>query len=115
MLGEFIRRKREAAGLSLRAVSMAIGVSHVFLGEVERGVRKSLAESRWPALVEAVPGITIDALKERSMAQQMPQVEDAEPEYQALTLALARRINRRDVGPEEFKKLMQMLGKDEDE
>ena len=48
--GNYIRRMRVASGRSLREVADAIGISHVYLGEVERGVRGPLMESHWDAL-----------------------------------------------------------------
>jgi transcriptional regulator with XRE-family HTH domain len=38
-VGTLLRAERERRGLSLRAVAARVGVSHVYIGEVERGVR----------------------------------------------------------------------------
>jgi transcriptional regulator with XRE-family HTH domain len=41
--GRYLRGKRQRARLSLRAVAEKLGVTHVYLGEVERGVRLAVA------------------------------------------------------------------------
>lgn len=50
--GSYVRDLRTAAGLSQRALAGRLGVSHVYLGEVERGKRDHLIRERWPVLVE---------------------------------------------------------------
>jgi transcriptional regulator with XRE-family HTH domain len=97
--GRYLRQKRVAAKLSLREVAERLGVSHVFIGELERGVRGVLARERWEALVAAIPGVSRDDL-ERHASLTKPlqlQLTDAPPQYQDLALALARRIERRDL------------------
>src|SRR5579883_884013 len=97
--GQYLRAQRIKSGKSLRKVADEIGVSHVFLGEVERGERAPLKRERWPQLVAAIPGVTIVDL-ERHCAVTRPvqlSIDDAPPQYQDLTLALARRIQKRDL------------------
>lgn len=111
IFGAYLRRERVTAGLSLRTVADAVGVTHVYLGEVERGVRGPMDKKWWPALIAAVPTIT-EAELERKAAQTKPvaiALENAPPEYQDLGLALARRIEKRDLGTEEILKLMKLL------
>lgn len=60
-MGEYIRLHREAAKLSLREVARRIGVSHVFMGAIERGDR-ALPSARFQAVAKAVPGTTLEAL-----------------------------------------------------
>lgn len=43
LFGKRVREERVKAGLSLRDLAEATGVSHVTLGEIERGVH-----GRWP-------------------------------------------------------------------
>lgn len=96
--GRYLRQRRIAASLSLRDVADRLQVSHVFIGEVERGVRQVVSRNRWADLVAAIPGVTLDDL-ERHAIQTKPlqlQLSDA-PQYQDLALALARRIERRDT------------------
>lgn len=115
--GKLLRAKRMAAGLSLRQVATAVGVSHVFLGEVERGVRSSLKADHWPGLLAAVPGLTPEEL-ERAAATSGPlklSIAEAPPAYQDLALALARRLQRQDLKPSEMQELIALLKGGEDE
>ena len=115
--GQFIRDKRIAAHLSLRKVADAIGVSHVFLGEVERGVRPLLPRERWSRLMQAIPDIEFADL-ERQAAETRPiqlDLRDAPLQYQDLGLALARRIAKRDLPEPQLQTLLNILRDDPDE
>lgn len=116
--GEYLKRKRVAAGLSLRDVANYIGVSHVTLGEVERGDRPGLKRERWDLLAEVVPGFSV-AEVERQMATERPlqlDLSDAPPKYQRLGLELARRMERRDLTESDLDLIMRMLrGTNDDE
>lgn len=110
--GRHIRRQRAAAGISLRTVAKALGLSAVYLGEVERGVRPPLKEDHWPALVRAVPAIEIETLH-RLTAKARPiqmDLRDAPVMYQDLGLALARRIEKQNLTRNELDKLFLILG-----
>lgn len=61
--GAHIRRLRLAARLSLRDVAKATGMSHVYIGEVERGRRGPFIRERWPLLTGAIPGLTLEDLQ----------------------------------------------------
>lgn len=115
--GRLLRARRVAAGLSLRDVADKVGVSHVYLGEVERGVRKTMNAERWPALTEAIPGLTKEDLERAAMVSRPVQLHlvDAPPQYQDLAFALARRIEDKDLGKAEIRKLLSILcgGSDE--
>jgi transcriptional regulator with XRE-family HTH domain len=109
--GKYLRAQRNKAGKSLRQVADEIGVSHVFLGEVERGERAPLKRERWPALIAALPELTMEAL-ERQCAVTRPvqlNINDAPPQYQDLTLALARRIQDRDLSTSQLSNLLEIL------
>ncbi len=114
--GKYLRDMREKASLSLRKVADSLGVSHVYLGEVERGVRGPMPEKHWERLTKIIPGITTERL--RKMAQLTKPIRfnlaEADPPYQDLTLAFARRMERQDLSPEELDKLMEMLQKEDD-
>ena len=56
--GTLIRQARREARLSLSAVARAMGISVPYLHDVEHDSRR-LATERWPALVAAVPGLTL--------------------------------------------------------
>jgi len=115
--GRYMRDKRIAAGRSLRDLAAELDVSHVYLGEVERGVSKPLREDRWPALVAAVPGITLDGLKRASEITKGVQLElnDAPAVYQNLALSLARRIKTQDLSERRMQQILELLDRGDDE
>ena len=109
--GRYIRTQRLKAGLSLRNVADAIGISHVYLAEVERGVRAPFKSERWPAVIKAIPGVTQLGL-ERNAATTRPiqiDLEDAPPQSQDLALALARRMKTRDLKRTELDQVLRLL------
>lgn len=117
--GKYLKSKRLAANLSLRDVANRIGVSFVFLGEVERGVRTMVKRERWPALEQAIPGFSV-AEAERVATEDRPiqlSLADAPPQYKNLGLALARRIDKRDLRQTDFDELLRILngGADDDD
>lgn len=114
--GRFIRAKRVAADVSLRTAAKALNVSAVYLGEVERGVRPPLREDHWDSLIRAIPSIDRDTL-ERLTAKSRPiqlDLRDASPQYQDLGLALARRIEKKNISRVDLERLFRILG-DQDE
>ncbi|MEM6733506.1 MAG: helix-turn-helix transcriptional regulator, partial [Myxococcota bacterium] len=52
--GRYIREKRLVAGMSLRALAAKLRVSHVYLGEVERGAKGPMAEKHWSRLIKVL-------------------------------------------------------------
>ncbi len=110
--GAYLREKRVAARLSLREVAHALGISHVYLGEVERGVRGPLRPEHWSALLKTIPGLSRTELERHAAASRPLQVDlaDAPPAYQDLALALARRFKRRDLSEPEITRLLKLLG-----
>lgn len=110
--GSYLRARRVEAHMSLRRLAKELGVSAVYLGEVERGVRGPLARERWDRLVALLPTLSLQALG-RYAAEEKPlqlDLTDAPPQYQDLTHALARRIERRDLSETEISELMSLLG-----
>src|SRR5579872_6882480 len=97
--GDYVRHARVANGLSLREVADAVGISHVYLGEVERGVRGPLMESHWDALIAAIPSLTRTELKRTAQMSRALEIDlsRAPARYQDLAIALARRFKRRDL------------------
>ncbi|MDQ3221865.1 MAG: helix-turn-helix transcriptional regulator [Gemmatimonadota bacterium] len=109
------------ANLSLRDVADRVGVSHVFLGEVERGIRTRVAEERWPALSEAIPGVSLEELRNHvdldalSGALSGPiqlNLADAPPQYQDLAHALARTMREQKLSDVKVKQVLRMLRED---
>lgn len=109
--GTFIRDKRIGAGLSLREVARGMGITAVYLGEVERGVRGPFVRERWLDLARLIPGVTEGELERRAQLADGVKLDltNAPPEYQDLGLALARRIEKRDLEPTEVKSLLRIL------
>lgn len=114
--GQYIRRQRAIADVSLRSVAKVLDVSAVYLGEVERGVRPPLKEERWGALIRAVPTIERSTL-ERLTAKARPiqlDLRDSPPRYQDLALALARRIEKQNISRVDLEKLFSILGENDE-
>jgi transcriptional regulator with XRE-family HTH domain len=109
--GSYIRKKRAAAGLSLRKVADKMGISHVYLGEVERGIRGPFERKHWDDLISSIPGVEFEEL-ERLAANDRPvqlNLADAPPRYKELGLVLARRIQEQDLPNSELEKLIKIL------
>lgn len=109
--GSYVRSMRMRAGISLRQLARTLGISAVYLGEVERGVRATMPRERWAALVSAVPALTLEGL-ERSAAKTAPlqlDLTEAPVQYRNIAHALARRIDRRDLTARDFDQLFEVL------
>jgi len=113
--GSYLRASRVEARRSLREVADAIGISHVYLGEVERGVRGPLMESHWDGLLAAIPGLTRAELKRTAQMSRALEIDlsTAPARYQDLAIALARRFKRRDLSDAELSRLLKVLKPDE--
>jgi len=114
--GSYLRQARVASGLSLRQVANALKISHVYLGEVERGVRGPLREEHWDGLLQAIPTLTRGDL-ERQAAASRPlemDISDAPPRYQDLAMALARRLKNRDLTVGQIARLLKVLKADDE-
>ena len=115
--GRYLRHARTSARLSLRAVADKLGVTHVYLGEVERGVRGPLKRSYFSKLAKIISGVTVKALEhhaDRSRSVQLS-IEDAPPQYQDLALSLARRIQSQDMAARDLRSVMDLLQKYDDD
>lgn len=107
--GRYVRQKRIEAQKSLRAVAEALGVSHVYLGEIERGRRRMLPEAHWADLIKAVPGITKKELEARAAESAPIDPVDFEGPARDVVLALARRLDSQDLTKKEIKELLGVL------
>lgn len=89
--GDYVRGARQRAGLSLRELGKALGVSHVYVREVECGHRPPFVRERWPALMAALPGITKSGLVYHLALTEgvTLSLADASPAYRELAIALA--------------------------
>ena len=114
--GSYLRQVRVESGLSLRQVASALKISHVYLGEVERGVRGPLRQEHWDGLLKAIPTLTRVEL-ERHAAASRPlamDISDAPPRYQDLAMALARRLKNRDLTVGQISRLLKVLKADDE-
>jgi transcriptional regulator with XRE-family HTH domain len=55
--GAYVREQRLAQGLTQRQLAEMMSISHVYLGEVERGVRRPFTSERINSLFAALPGM----------------------------------------------------------
>lgn len=65
-VSSLICNAREAAGYTQRHLASILGVSHVFVSEVERNARR-LPVARWAAFCAALPSLTLEALAEATV------------------------------------------------
>lgn len=115
--GRYLRHCRVESNLSLRELADRIGVSHVYLGEVERGVRGPMKRERWSALCKAMPSMKAVELERHAKLSRPIQLSlsNAPPTYQNLALALARRLESRDLSQNQLNLLKRVLDVGEDE
>jgi transcriptional regulator with XRE-family HTH domain len=109
--GRYLRAKRVEAKLSVRHLAKILGISHVYLGEVERGERGPLDEKYWPTLLRHIAGLSKEGLV-RAAATSRPiqlDIADASKPYQDLAVALARRIDREDLDAADVRKILRLL------
>ncbi|HAA59284.1 MAG TPA: hypothetical protein DCE42_31335 [Myxococcales bacterium] len=108
---KYLREKRIEAEMSLRHLASILGVSHVYLGEVERGVHKTLPRRHWPKLINAIENITLEALEEEE-AKSNPvllSLEQVPPKYRDVGIALARRVRDQDLEEDDLEMILKLL------
>jgi len=107
--GKLLREKRVAAGMSLREVADHIGVSHVYLSQVERGKTTPLTQDKWPKLLELLPSLDEDTLEYLSDVSRPVQLNlsDMPKEKQELGLLLARKLE--SMPKAEVSKMLEFL------
>lgn len=109
--GEYLREKRLAAGISLRKLADDLEITHVYLGEVERGKRRTLPESYWPDLVRRVPGISEAGLRAAADISAKVTIDpaDHQGEVRDLAIVLARKLATGDVSNDKARKMLRIL------
>jgi len=115
--GSYLRRMRGENKISLRNLSNIVGLSHVYIAEVERGVAKPLQEEHWGKFVMAIPGLKLEKLRELAMGvgnyklnfSQQPKL------YSEVGLVLARRMEDHRLEDEELKQILEILQGPDDE
>jgi len=113
--GQYLKANRLRAKLTLRGVADAVGMTHVYLGEIERGMKPPPKHEWWPLLARVIPGVTMEGL-ERNAAVSRPlqlDLSDAPGAVQDLALELARRIESQDLAEDEARDLLRILGQGE--
>lgn len=111
LFATYLREQRVKAGLSLRALAEVLGVSHVFLGEIERGRQRMLPRHHWDALLTAIPTIDRDTLEQlavRSVPLHHDPMEMETYEFE-LAYALARRIREEGIPEPEAQRLIRIV------
>lgn len=58
----YVREKRVESGISLRQMAEYLGISSVELGEIERGVQKTLPRSLWKKFLKVVDSASFEEL-----------------------------------------------------
>lgn len=116
--GRYIRDSRVHGGKSLRSVAEALGVSHAYLAEVERGKRRVLPERYWDDFCKYVPGVTRVDLADRAERSSELHLDLAqlEPSAQDVALQLCRRIKTQELSGSSklLADLLRILGDDDE-
>jgi transcriptional regulator with XRE-family HTH domain len=108
--GALLRERRVQANLSLREVAEHVGVSHVYLAEIERGVSGPLKLDREPKLLEAMPNVAqIELSIARAASTYKITPATTPPKYMDMTAALARRIERDNLSDTKVRKILELL------
>lgn len=113
--GSYLREKRTASGKSLREVAKVLSISHVYLGEVERGRRRILPKKYWRKLAECIPGITRSELEVYASASEPIDPASIKGRSREVVVALARRLEEDSITDGLALKLLELLkdrGKD---
>lgn|GEM_PF-2247963 len=117
--GTYLRDAREREGVSLRALSRMLGVSHVFLSNVERGKGSPhptlLAERHWGTLKEALPSIDLGELQRLAVLSRGVSIplQGQAPTFQEAALAFQRRAQEGSLDESTLNELLRLLGVDE--
>lgn len=114
--GRCLRSARLKAGVSLRDLAAALGLSHVFVGEVERG-RQGLAHKHWPRLLEVLPGLDPRQLEHLDRVRLPLRLDlTSKPSaVQELCLLFAERIDAGDLTSNEVALLRSILSRREEQ
>lgn len=98
--GAYLRAARLRAGFTLRDLGDLLGLSHVFVTEIETG-RRRLARARWGDVTRAIPEVTVEELAAAALETALVDghltidPRGASPEERAVLLALLVREAKR--------------------
>lgn len=107
-LGRYLRACRNEEGLSLRSLADQVGVSDVFLSQVERG-KKRLDRSHWDAIAEALDCIDIEEMDTRAELDETMDLDIEDDADAGLALELARRMTTTTLTDEKMNRLIELL------
>lgn len=107
--GAYLRDARVASGKSLREVAEALSISHVYLGEVERGRRRTLQEKYWQALADIIPKVTVPELARHAAASEPLDPATMEGRSRDVVIALARRLEENDMPDDVAARILRIL------
>jgi transcriptional regulator with XRE-family HTH domain len=107
--GAYLREVRAASGKSLREVADALGISHVYLGEVERGRRRTLPKKYWESLVEVVPAFSRAELESLAGASEPLNPAAMEGRSREVVVALARKLEEGAMTDDLANRLLKIL------
>ena len=109
--GVYLRQKRAASGKSLREVAEALSITHVYLGEVERGRRRVLPVKYWKRLVRTIPEMSVDELRLAAETSEPIDPATMVGRERDVVVALARTLKEEGMSEALAKKLLQLLRK----
>ncbi|HET9949160.1 MAG TPA: hypothetical protein VFQ22_09585 [Longimicrobiales bacterium] len=96
--------------MSLREVADTLGITHVYLGEVERGRRRVLPEKHWEKLVQAIPGLSLAELELAAAASEpLDPAAMEEGPGREVVVALARALEAKTLSEDVAKELLEVL------
>jgi transcriptional regulator with XRE-family HTH domain len=107
--GVYLRDARTSAGKSLREVADALGITHVYLGEVERGRRRVLPDKYWDRLVECLPAMSYNELETLAAASEPLDPSAMEGSSREVVVALARALEGGEMSDDLAKQLLAIL------
>ncbi len=110
--GNYIRTMRLENEMSIRSLARHLGLSHVYLGRVERGDTTPLTEEHWPKLLEVLPGVTEQDLIAKSEISRPITLDVSDEDmksYQNLVPVLARKIQDHSLSDEKAERILKIL------
>ena len=107
--GIYLKEQRTAAEKSLREVAVALSLTHVYLGEIERGKRRALPEVYWSRLVKALPGVDRTRLKDLELRSKLIQIDPGEFDDRKRELLVRFALRLGSLREHEVDALMQIL------
>lgn len=112
-VGRYLRECRVQCSKSLRDVADELGVSHAYLGKIERGTKR-LPKKYWKALEQIVPTVDVDELQTRAELDAPVRLELHATADAGLGLALARRMQKTELTDEQMQQILEIVRETDD-